>query len=87
MINAQVKNVPKKIEYLKDIQQVSFGTRGGHILAKDSQNTIFVIGSNWFGQLGTGDTYRAPIPKEINPKYFTIWGDYVRPSKCKSARK
>ena len=77
---------PKKIESLKDIQQISKGPYGDHFLVKDSQNSIFAIGSNNCGQLGTGDTESVPIPKVINSKYFSIWGEDTK-SRAKSARK
>ena len=80
------KYLPTKIECLKNIQQISYGSQAGHFLAKDSQNSIFVAGYNVFGQLGTGYEESYLIPKEIDSKYFTIWGDMHR-SKCKSARK
>ena len=79
-------NLPTKIECLKDIRQISYGSRGNHFLAKDSQNQIFVTGSNCYGQLGTGDTQSISIPKEIDSQYLTMWGDILY-SKCKSARK
>ena len=80
------KHVPEIINNLKDIQQLSYGCCGHHVIAKNSQNQIFVTGNNSFGQLGTGDTQSLSIPKEINPQYSTIWRDefYTR---VKSARK
>ena len=79
-------NIPKVIDTVKDIQQISYGSSGFHFLAKNSQNQIFVIGSNNFGQLGTVDTESVSILKEINSQYSTIWRDefYTR---AKSARK
>ena len=79
-------NVPKVIKTLKDIQQISYGSSGYHFLAKNSQNQIFVIGNNEFGQLGTGNTRSVSIPKEISSQYSTIWGDVFQ-SRAKSARK
>ena len=78
-------NAPKVISALKDIQQISYGI-GIHFLAKNSQNQIFVIGNNYWGQLGTGDTQSASIFKEINSRYSTIWGDVLH-TRAKSARK
>ena len=80
------KNIPKIIPTLKDIQQISYGCNGLHILAKNSQNQIFVTGKNNWGQLGTGDTKPVSIFKEINSEYSNIWRDefYTR---AKSARK
>ena len=79
-------NAPKMICTLRDIQQISFGSCGHHFLAKNSQNQIFVTGYNRCGQLGTGDTRSASIPKEINSQYSTIWRDEVY-TRAKSARK
>ena len=78
--------IPKVINTLKNIQQISYGCSGYHFLAKNSQNQIFVIGYNNWGQLGTGDNQKTPIPKEINSEYSSIWGD-ERNSRAKSARK
>ena len=79
------KNVPT-LSVLKNIQQVSYGSCGVHFLAKNSQNQIFGAGDNFAGQLGTGDTQSAPISKEINSQYSTIWRDEFC-SRAKSARK
>ena len=46
-------NAPKMVNTLKDIQQISYGCCGLHLLAKNSQNQIFVTGNNDCGQLGT----------------------------------
>ena len=78
--------VPKVISTLKDIQQISYGSTGNHFFAKNSQNQIFVTGNNDYRQLGTGDTQSLSIPKEINSKYSTIWGDIFH-TRAKSARK
>ena len=81
------KNIPTKIESLKDIQQISYGPCGNHFLAKDSQNRIFATGSNYYGQLGT-DTEPILKPREINAEYFNIWGDVINVNfRAKSARK
>ena len=82
----KIKDTPKIITTLKDIQQISSGSCGQHFLAKNSQHQIFGIGSNSFGQLGTGDTKSLSIPKKINTQYSTIWRDEF-PSRAKSARK
>ena len=79
-------NVPKIINTLKDIQQISYGCCGGHFLAKNSQNQIFVTGKNHYGQLGTGDTQSLSILTEINSQYSNIWGDEFH-TRAKSARK
>ena len=67
-------NTPKVISTIKDIQKISYGSYGHHFIAKNSQNKIFVAGNNTFGQLGTGDAQSVSIPKEIDSKYFPIWG-------------
>ena len=82
--NTKFKNSPKKT--FKDIQQISYGSGGDHFLSKNSQNQIFVVGNNAYGQLGTGDRQSVLIPKELNSQYSTIWRDTLR-SRAKSARK
>ena len=77
---------PKVINSLKEIKQISYGCCGYHVIAKNSQNQIFVNGSNDYGQLGTGDTQSGSILQEINSQYFAIWGDEFH-SRAKSARK
>ena len=79
-------NIPKIINTLEDIQQISYGSSGFHLIAKNSQNQIFVTGYNGFGQLGTGDTQSFSIPKKINSQYSSIWKDKFH-SRAKSARK
>ena len=78
-------NTPKKINTLNDIQQISYGSCGFHFIAKNSQNQIFVVGDNIYGQLGTGDKKSVLNPK-INSQYSTIWGDEFC-TRAKSARK
>ena len=68
-------NTPKKSKSMQDIQQISYGSTGNNFFAKNSQNQIFGTGRNSCGQLGTGNTESSSIPKEINSKYATIWGD------------
>ena len=81
-------NIPKVINTLKDIQQISYGSNGYHFLAKNSQNQIFVTGNNYRGQLGTGYTKNTIlIPKEIDSQYSTIWRDELHILRAKSARK
>ena len=79
-------NTPKVIKNFKNFQQISYGSRGHHFFAKNSQNQIFVSGNNNYGQLGTGDNESVLIPAEINSQYSTIFGD-ERYSRAKSARK
>ena len=79
-------NTPKIVNALNDIQQISYGCSGQHLLAKNSQNQIFAIGKNNNGQLGTEDTLSLSLIIEIDSQYSTIWRDefYAR---AKSARK
>ena len=55
-------NTPK-INSVKDVQQISYGSCGFHFFAKNSQNQIFATGCNYHGQLGTGDTQSVLTPK------------------------
>ena len=80
------RKIPQIVNTLKNIQQISYSSCGGHFFAKNSQNQIFVTGNNNHGQLGTGDTQSLSIPKEINSQYSTIWRDKFY-SRAKSARK
>ena len=79
-------DAPKVINTLKNIQQISNGRSGRHVIAKNSQNQIFVMGSNNYGQLGTGDIQSVSIPREIDSQYSAIWKDELY-SRAKSARK
>ena len=79
-------NVPKMIRTLENIQQISYGCCGEHFFAKNSQNQIYAIGCNNWGQLGTGDTEEVSTPKEIDSQYSTIWREEFH-SRAKSARK
>ena len=78
-------NTPK-INALKYIQQISYGTCGLHFFAKNSQNQIFFTGRNDFGQLGTGDRESASTFTEMDSQYSTIWRHELY-SRAKSARK
>ena len=80
-------NIPKMINTLKNIQQISCGSCGHHLLAKTSQNQIFATGYNSYGQLGAGDAQFLFIPKEIDSQYSTIWGRDKFYTRAKSARK
>ena len=77
--------VPTKVESLKDIKQISYGY-GSHFLAKNLQDKIFVIGHNGWGQLAIESTFTTPNFTEMDPKYFSIWGESLK-STAKSARK
>ena len=80
----QSYRLPEETE-LRDITQLSYGCCGQHFLAKNSQNTIFVLGSNDYGQLGI--VKKDSHPREMDSKYFSIWGDSYHFNKAKSARK
>ena len=80
------RNIPTKIENLKNIHQISNGSTGSHFFAKDSKSTIFVMGPNYSGQLGIENLDFTLIPKEIDTKFFSIWGSSFN-STSKSARK
>ena len=82
----ETRIIPTKIENFNDIQQLSFGPSGSHLFAKDSQGTIFVMGSNYSGQLGIENIDFFSIPTELNSKYSVIWGNVLK-SRSKSARK
>ena len=67
------RTVPKKIESLKNIQLISYGSCSYHFLAKDSQNKIFATGNNGNGQLGINSNQACSTPTEMNSQYFGIW--------------
>ena len=77
-------NIPKVINTLKDIQQISYGCCGYHFIAKNSQNQIFVTGKN--EQLVSTESQSVSIPTEIDSQYSTIWRDEFC-TRAKSARK
>ena len=68
------RNVPTKINGLNNITQTVQGSCGNHFLAKDSQNKIFVMGHNNYGQLGTGNNQSLSSAQEIDSQYFPMWG-------------
>ena len=70
------KNIPRQIDALKDIQQISYGSCGYRLFAKNSQNQIFATGYNDLGQLSVST-------EAINS---SIWRDELY-SRTKSARK
>ena len=85
--SCKTHKIPKIVNSLKNIQQISYGSCGEHFFVKNCQNQIFVLGKNDYGQLGTGDTQESvSIPKEIDSQYSTIWGEIFH-SRAKSARK
>ena len=82
------RNSPTKIQSLNDITQISKGPCGTHVLVKNSQNEIFVVGDNKYGQLGGGFIQSFSKPQKIfNSKYYSMWGEAGKSSRAKSARK
>ena len=81
------KNAPKLAKNVKDIQQIASGCHGFHILAKNSQNQIFVTGNNNYGQLGAGYKRSVLVFEELNSQYSSIWRDEHHSRVQKSARK
>ena len=57
-------NIPKIINTLKDIQQISYGSCGEHFLAKNSQNQIFVTGKTIAGNLEQETLKKIQSPKK-----------------------
>ena len=77
---------PKKITSISNIEQISSGCCSDHVLAKNSQNEIFVMGNNRHGQLVIKDLNTVPMPTLLHSDYFTIWSNVTK-SRAKSARK
>ena len=68
------RNIPTKINGLNNITQTVQGSYGYHFLVKDSQNKVFVMGNNNYGQLGTGNNQSLSSAQEIDSQYFPMWG-------------
>ena len=66
-----------------DITQISVGSCSQHVLVKDSQNSIFVMGNNGRGQLGKNCSLEILSPQEMNS---SKWGN-IKNCAAKSARK
>ena len=83
--------VPTKIKGLQDITQISCGRTSDHfLLAKDYQNTVFVMGNHSSGQIGTSSLFeKISTPKQRGSEYSTVWGDTLdtKNMRTKSARK
>ena len=78
--------IPETIENLSDIQYIPSRCFGGnHLLAKDSQDKVFGLGYNYYGQLGTGDKISCYPAREMD--FSNLWGAFQNPSTRKSARK
>ena len=80
------RSLPTKVNCLTNIRKASSGCVGFHSLVQDSNNKIFVLGNNLYGQIGLECT-KTLIPKELDSKYFSIWGEFIQQSRAKSARK
>ena len=80
------RNSPTKIPTISEIVEISSGSCGYHFLAKNSQNEIFVVGNNQYGQLGNDKESSFSIPEKMNTEHFAIWGNSLK-SRAKSARK
>ena len=80
------RNSPTKIPTISEIVEISSGSCGYHFLAKNSQNEIFVVGDNQYGQLGNDTEISLSVPEIMKAEYFTIWGNSLK-SRAKSARK
>ena len=80
-------NVPTQIPSIKEINQISQGASSYHVLLKNSQNEILVMGNNELGQITLGtDHKQVATPVEIDPNFSTIWRNLTG-SRAKSARK
>ena len=77
------RNVPTKISSTVDITQISVGSCSQHVLVKDSQNSVFVMGNNGRGQLGKNCSLEILSPQEMNS---SKWGN-IKNCAAKSARK
>lgn len=77
------RNVPIKIDELKNIQQLSSGCAASHFLVKDFHDTIFATGKNDCGQLGPGASRTTFGQTHID---VPIWGT-TQKTTAKSARK
>ena len=81
-------NIPTMVSSLKNIKDISRGPFGHHFLAKDSKNSIFVVGLNNFKQLGTQNVAKiVSSPEKMDSNFSQIWGDSFAHSNAKSARK
>ena len=68
--NKKSIKIPTKVSTVKDIKQVSVGSTANHILLKDGDNRIFVLGNRSVGQLITRDSSLTPLA--LN-SYSNIW--------------
>ena len=55
---------PAQVKGLSDIAAVDAG--GSHFLALTTDGYVYAWGSNWDGQLGTGDTTDSATPKKVD---------------------
>ena len=79
--------VPTEISSIKNIKYISSGSHGEHVLAKDSDNKIFIMGENSCFQLvNKGYSSKGSLPEEMKHD-FTVWGVGQNRIRAKSARK
>ena len=75
-------NIPTVVNSLNDvkIQQISSGSSGQYFFAKNSQNKIFAPSINNYIRIFPGNTPSNLTIKEIDSKYFNIWGNSKIPN-------
>ena len=82
------RNVPTKINSMKNIKQIISNSCGNHFFLKDHDNKIFTAGDNTYGQLGHYNKALSTSTTHIElPNGEQIWGDHLITSRAKSARK
>ena len=64
--NINGENSPEKIEVLEEIIDISSGI--SHVLILGKSGTVYTMGTNAKGELGTGNTIAHNVPKAINLK-------------------
>ena len=72
--DSKFRNIPTKINLLKQIKDFSKGITGHHILLKHESGKIYGIGKNNEKQLGIENNVNSVnIPVELNEEYNPIW--------------
>lgn len=83
-IKTTKKPPPQQIPNLYNIKMVAVGI--AHSLALNHKGELFTWGSNYFGQLGLGDTVNRDIPTQVpnlqNIKYITAGGNHSFAMDC-----
>ena len=85
--NNQHQFIPKEICFEDGVLDISSGNFGSHFFIKDSQNKIFAVGCNTFGQLGIKHKNSILVAQELSPEFSSIWGESSNFKRAKSARK